>query len=125
MKYSPEIYAKAVTEALEETPAGKKDETIQRFLLILEKNGDLKRVDKIINSISKHLTKKAGGKHIEIEIARELPEKLTKEISKNFSKHDRIEISINPTLVAGSRITIDGERELDNSLARKLHKLFK
>lgn len=125
MKYSREIYAKALIEAVEETPQGKKDEVIKRFLEILKKNGDLKRVDKIISLVSKYLTKKSGNRHIEIEIARELPAGLIKEISKNFGKKDQIEISINPQLVAGTRITIDGERELDNSLARKLHKLFK
>jgi len=124
MKYSPEIYAKALIEVFEKIPSNEKDSAIKRFLEIINSNGDMKRIDKIVNLVSKYLTLKAGGHHVVIEVARELPEKTTKEIVKKFQDHDQIEISINPYLIAGTRITINGESELDNSLTRKLKKIF-
>lgn len=125
MKYPPETYAKAFLAVIEKTPSNRRDEVIKRFLEVIQKSGDLKRVGKIVETINETLIRKGGGHLIKIEAAREFSKKLIAEISKNFSKQDQIEISINPALVAGTRITIDGERELDNSLTRKLHRLFK
>lgn len=70
-----------------------------------------------------------------VESARNLSENMKKEFLKVFSakggfasgekKEDKIVFINNANIIAGARITIDGERELDFSFRRKLSKLFK
>ncbi|MBI3589470.1 MAG: F0F1 ATP synthase subunit delta [Candidatus Liptonbacteria bacterium] len=123
MKYSPKNYALALAKSLEKA----KDEKplISNFLKLVKKNGDQKSFPKILEAFKKIEIKKNGGSQIKIEFAREASEAQIKSITKKFSRKDWIETSLNPSLVAGVRITFDDERELDGSLNRKLHKLFK
>lgn len=123
MRYSPLNYARALSEII-----GKKGDekaSIHKFLSVVKKNGDEKMLPKIFDAFKKIEIKKHGGSHVKIEFAREMPEEKIKSIIKNFGTKDWVETSLNPSLVAGIRITIDGERELDNSISRKLHKMFK
>lgn len=111
MKYAPSIYAKAFLETEPEP---------KRFLQAVARNGDLAKIDKIVTAIEELVTKKHGGHTIALEFARksDLAEKF------KFSAKDHVRVSINPSLVAGVRITIDGEQELDESLQRKLNNLW-
>lgn len=111
MKYNPDTYARVFWEVKPEP---------RQFLSVVAKNGDLQRVDKIVDAIEAHAVHAAGGHTIALEFARET------EFAKQFTffTHDRIRTIINPALVAGVRITIDGEQELDMSLQRKLNKLW-
>lgn len=111
MKYAPSMYAKAFWEV---QPDAKK------FFDAVKNNGDGTRVDKILEAIEEHATKTHGGHMIHLEFARET------ELAKKFefALKDHVRVSINPSLVAGVRMTIDGEQELDASLQRKLHRLW-
>lgn len=111
MKYAPSIYARAFLET-------KPD--VKNFLRVVAKNGDFQRIDTIVEAIEAQAAKDRGGHMVELEFARETPlrQKFT------FTAKDLIRTSINPFLVAGVRVTIDGEKELDMSLRRKLNKLF-
>ncbi len=111
MKYAADLYAKAFLE----TKADPK-----RLLAVVKKNGDLLGLHKIVAAIETLLVKKAGGHIVHLEFARtnELADKFV------FSPKDRVSISINPALIAGVRITIDGEKEFDNSFQRKVNQLF-
>ncbi|TSC82691.1 MAG: hypothetical protein G01um101420_214 [Parcubacteria group bacterium Gr01-1014_20] len=122
MKYSPKDYALALSKSLEKS----KDEKhlISNFLRVIRKNGDQRKFPKILEAFKKTETKKNGGSHIKVEFARETKEGQIKSITKQFSPKDWVETSLNPSLIAGVRVTFDGERELDNSLSRKIHKLF-
>ncbi len=124
MRYSPKNYALAISQSLESNPR-ERDKIIKNFVHLLKKNRDLNLTPKIEEELKNILVKKRGGRRIKIELARNLPESETKKIASRFSEKDWLETSINPLLIAGVRVTIDGELELDNSLARKLHKLFK
>ena len=123
MKYSPKNYALAFSKSLQ----GSREEKnlLANFLKLIKKNGDQKILPKILEEFKKIEINKKGGSHIKVEFAREPLEAQLKSITEKFKSWDWIETSLNPALVAGVRITIDGEREIDNSLARKLHKLFK
>jgi len=123
MKYSPKSYAVALSSVLEKSKEEK--HVFTNFLKTVKKNGDQKILHKILDAFKKIEIKKHGGSHIKIEFAREPLKDQLKSITKKFKSQDWIETSLNPALVAGVRVTIDGEREIDNSLARKLHKLFK
>ena len=91
---------------------------------LLKKTGDIKHFNKIVEAIHKKLVNEKGGKWINIETARESALKKEK-IKHNFSEKDYIDFKINPELVAGMRVTVDGEEELDNTLNQKLKNLFR
>ncbi len=122
MKYSPKDYALALSDILEKSKDNK--HLISNFLRVVRKNGDQKILPKILETFKKTQIKKNGGSHIKIEFAREIKGVEVRSITKQFSPKDWVETSLNPSLIAGVRITFDGERELDNSLSRKIHKLF-
>ena len=123
MKYHPEDYADAFIEAVSKNKehAGK---MIESLLSLVRKNGDTGNIKKIYRFIAARGARSEGGHEISVESARELPKELTHKIMENFSERDFVENSVRPELAAGVRILIDGERELDFTLARKLKKLF-
>lgn len=122
MKYKPHIYAEAIKAlALQKKIGG---DAAKNLLRLLQKNGDLKRLPKIIELAEQKIRKARGIRKITIESARNLPgikEKIRAAIGE---PHDEIETKISPHLVAGIRITINDEDELDASLKHKLEKLF-
>ncbi len=124
MKYSSINYAQAFFEAIETHP-DKKTQFTENLARLIAKNGDLELIPKIINELKNLLTRKQGGHRVKIESARPLPEILLKKITSKFDNLDLVETYINPELIAGIRITLDNEHELDNSFSQKLKKLFK
>lgn len=121
MKYSVNNYVGAFTEAIKKASQG---EVVGGFVKLLKKTGDIKHSKKILEAIHKKLINEKGGKWVNVEVARDSA--LKKDLLKhNFSDKDHVNFSINPELVAGMRITIDGEKELNNSMQNKLNKLFK
>ena len=124
MKYPPEAYAEAFAEALEEKSAPD-SQLIKRFLSTIDKNGDWPSVKKIFNLIVKKIVKRSGGRSMSAEFAREMPKAQLENFLNKFSKKDFVEVAVKPELVGGVRILIDGEEELDLTMARKLKILFK
>lgn len=124
MKYEPEIYAQTFSDLLEKTKESERDNLIKKFVLLIKKNGDLNGSEKIITSTQSYLSKKAGGRIVNIETASKLEDADLQKITSNFKEADVIKIIVNPELLAGIRITINNEEELDYSLARKLKKMF-
>ena len=111
MRFKPTDYAKAYMETKPAT---------QDILGVVEKHGDMGRLEKILAEIEKLVVKEAGGRMINMEFARK-----TDMVEKfKFKPHDSVHVSINPLLVAGVRITIDGSTEFDNSLVRKINTLW-
>ena len=111
MRYSPQNYAQAFWEI---KPASKD------FLRVVEKNGDGSRLDKIVLAIEELATREAGGRMVHLEFARETD--LAKKFK--FDSKDHIRVSINPSLIAGVRVTVDGSSELDQSFRGKINQLF-
>ncbi len=123
MKYSANIYARALVAALDDRPeeaAKIKD----RFLAVLKKAGDSRGLQAIVTEAEKLLVKKNGGRKIIIESPRPLSSKNLEALQHSFSSKDRIETVLTPSLVAGVRVTIDGEWTIDATLKGKLQKLF-
>jgi F0F1-type ATP synthase delta subunit len=123
MKYSAEIYAKAYVEAVEKSERKREAELSKNFLALVEKNGDLGSLGKIMREIEKMTVKKNGGRFVEIELARD-DKKLANKIRQTFGSTDRVEVREKPELIAGARVLIDGDKEVDFSFARKLKNLF-
>jgi F0F1-type ATP synthase delta subunit len=114
VKYSSKIYAQLLVELIEE----KKDSVVEKFFELLKKNGDLKKSKEIISLVGKMLLKKQGGRKIIIETAR--PQK----IQNIATERDSVEEKVNPELIAGVKITVDDEKQLDYSLKNKLDQIF-
>lgn len=124
MKYSDQAYAEAFVKALVSSTPDRYGAIRRRFVHLLAKNGDISRSDQILKLIQNIFVRKNGGRIIMVEFARPQYPATVKKILAQFSKKDHIEMAINPDLVAGVRITIDGSKQIDTSLSRKIQKLF-
>lgn len=134
MKHKPEIYAAALSRVLSENKESE-DGILNNFLRAVRKNGDWVGISKILRAVETRFVKNRGGRMVLVESARDLPEDMKKEFLKVFSakggfasgekKEDKIAFINNANIIAGARVTINGEQELDFSFRRKLNKLFK
>ena len=115
MKYPASIYARAFLDGTHDS---------KKFLSVIAKNGDMPGIKKIYNAVEELVTHRGGGRVVTLELAREVPKSQRTQLEKKFIAKDSVHIKTNPALVAGVRVTLDGEQELDQSLQRKLNKLF-
>lgn len=123
MKHSPALYARAFAEVL----SAKKttDEAIvKNFAASVLRRGDEAHWDKIIREVERLVRKIHGARLVVIESARPLSKTQQKSIREAFSSSDVVEERISPDLIAGVKITVDGIRQFDGSLAEKVHKMF-
>lgn len=124
MRYSPLLYAKSLLEVLEGSKPSEQEKIFKNFWNTVKKNGDQSRIDTIAGAFEGLVVKSNGGRMINIETAREVSVDQKKELSDLFKSHDLIKRKIDPALVAGIRVEVDGEMELDYSLARKFRKML-
>jgi len=124
MKYTPRLYAKALTTLLLEkhSEANEKD-FLKNLLLLLEKNGDKKHLPEIIRLTERELAAKEGGREVLVETARKIPD-LKKKLHHLLKPHDIVKEEINEELLAGARITINGESQIDASMKSQISSLF-
>jgi F0F1-type ATP synthase delta subunit len=123
MKIKSKIYAQALVELMLGNKTSEEEtEIADKFLKLLEKNSDLRRVKEIISLAEDLFIKKTGRRKIILETARRVPEK---EIIEKISQTgDIVKKKINKDLIAGIKIIINDE-QLDMSMKNKLNKLFK
>jgi F0F1-type ATP synthase delta subunit len=132
MKYKVKDYAKALAEILsaKNSPTSgvgvKVDEKklSAGFIKLLEKQGDLGKAKEILEKAEMFLAKKAGKKSITFETARKLSDHQKKAFSKFIEKGDVIKEKINPDLIAGIKVVVDGDRQIDYSMKNKINKIF-
>lgn len=123
MKYSASAYAKAFAAAARAGRAS--EETLVRNLLALvARNGDTKELPKILKEADRLVGADEGIRKITVTSARPLTEPLRENIRTIASAKDVIEEKVDASLVAGIRVTIDGERQFDAALAKKLQKML-
>ena len=125
MKYSAINYAHAFAQlAVKAEGETAEKKLVKEFWATVEKNGDLAKKSKIITEAERLLRLAHGLNLWEVETARPTRNS-AKDILKGIAKsHDVIVQTVNPELVAGVRITKNGEEQLDASLANRLNKLF-
>jgi|SRR3989344_2211075 len=123
MKYGVHIYARAFAEAIAKQPE-KYDEYLKRLIVILRRNSDAGVAKKIFSKARELLIRKSGGRRVVLESARPLSEGDLAKLRAEFSPRDLIETSVNPEILGGVKIMIDGEQVIDATLDRKLKKLF-
>lgn len=122
-KISVDSYAAAFISAL--TGTGAKEKIVERFIETIRRHNDWSRRHQIIAACEKKWRKIEGKSLITIESARELSKERYAQLTKHFKdKKSDIESRINPSLIAGVKILIDDEKQLDGSLNSKLQKIF-
>ena len=123
MKYKSKMYAVALVGALldqKDTTTQKK--ILERFFVLLQKNGDIKKAREIVSLAEDVYCKKTGTRKVVLESARQVA---IKNITKEFIREgDLLEEKINPALIAGLKIIINKERQLDFSLSHTIEKIF-
>ena len=122
-RISPDLYADAFVAALAGGQDAKK--TTERFVATIRKHNDWSRRHDIANSCEKKLRRLEGRDLITIESARELSPAQKKKLAALWeTKKCDIEYRVNKSLIAGVKIIINDNRELDGSLKQKLAKIF-
>ncbi len=101
-----------------------KKKITDNFLKLLVKNGKEGKAGEIIALARELLLKKKGNKKIILETARKMTQS-QKDLLKSMAKEgDIVEEKINSELIAGVKIIINNEKQLDQTLFKKINNLF-
>ncbi|TSC73549.1 MAG: hypothetical protein G01um101470_28 [Parcubacteria group bacterium Gr01-1014_70] len=120
---SASVYAKAFRRALQESSVNE-SKLVENVIEAMRHHGNLGRGERIVQRISEELIRNRGGKWVVVESARQLTDSQREKVHEAFRKKDYIEERLRPELVSGIRLVVDGEKEFDGSLKRKLDRLF-
>lgn len=123
-KLSPQNYAKAFLAALEE-PGIDANEAVKRFIAAVRRRNDWSRRNEILSVIEAKWRAKQGKSLLTIESARPLTRAQRESLAKRWSGATfDVRETTNPSLIAGVKLVVNGERQLDGSLNRKLRDMF-
>jgi len=125
-KSKTKIYAKALAEVIAKGPVSAQEASAWQinFVKILVKAGLEKRANEILDLSESMILKNKGNKKIIFEAARRLTRD-NKALLKQFVKEgDIVKEKINRELIAGVKVIVDGERQLDYSMQDKLQSIF-
>lgn len=124
MKYSTQDYAKALVAVIVTAKQDEEAAIRKNFQTLLRKNSDEARGKKILEAAGRLLRAQRGGREVVFESARKLSAPHRQELEKFLRQDDQAVERLNPSLVAGVRITVDGEYEFDGSFRGKMDKIF-
>lgn len=124
MRYPTHIYAKALAEVIETSKPEDTDKIVKNFMNLIQKNGDEVHMEKILEETTRFTRKSSGIRKIVVESARELSPRNREGVATFTKPGDVVVENIKPDLVAGIRIIIDDETQLDGTLKGKLDKVF-
>jgi ATP synthase F1 delta subunit len=124
MKISPKQYAQALFEVTVEAKEKEIKSALQKLALILVKNNDLGKLNKIFSIFSELWNKNQGIVEAEITSARELDSKIVKLLNGYIIKLSgadtvKIEEKVNQKILGGVIIKY-GDKILDASMSGKL-----
>jgi F-type H+-transporting ATPase subunit delta len=122
LKQSNLQFAKALYEVTKDLPESQLSEIVNQFLLILQKNNKLKKINYIIEEFINYSKKQEGIKTIELESAAKLKPSAINKIKKIFGKNSEITEIINKNLLGGIKIKVD-DLIYDASLKTQLAQL--
>jgi len=124
MKYKVKDYAKALAEILADKKADEK-KVVEGFIKLLQKEGLQNKASQIIGEAEILHAKKQGKKEVVLETARKLTDSQKKMLGKFIENGDIVKEKINPALIAGIKIIVNGNEQFDMSMANKISKIFK
>lgn len=124
MKHKPIDYARAFAKAASKKLTKEaQTELVRRFVALVIRNHDTFQFKKILTAAEQILREISGQRKIVIETAREQAG-LKSRFEKMLRPDDIVQIKITPELIAGVRITINDELVFENTVRRKLNKIF-
>ncbi len=124
MRYSIRNYAQALADVSQEAHAKDAHDIQKNFLELLRRSGDEAHLGKILVEAERIMRAKDGSKHFVVTMARK-QKSSGHEILKHLVRpHDVVTESIDSTLVAGIRVTMNDEMVFDGSLKTKLNAMF-
>lgn len=100
------------------------ERVIARAVEFIKTQGQERQVKSVLRAACDLVLAKSGKRRITIESARVLNRKQKKMIAGIGKMGDVMEERIDPRLIAGLRITIDGQLQWDGSLHKKLESIF-
>jgi len=124
MKYAPYIYARALLAVIREGNIAP-EAVGKRLITVAKKNGDHSNLISIIREAERIIRKETEVRKIHFETARATAPDLFEKFRTAFRAEDVIETSVNPSLLAGVRITINDEEMIDATLQGRMKRLFK
>ena len=125
MKYKSKDYAKALVGLiLKETTFTQEKKLSDNFLNLLKKNRDSSKAKEIINLTESLFFKKTGKKKFILEIARKMDSEQKNLLKYLVKKGDIIQEKINEELIAGIKIIVNDEKQIDFSMLKKIQNIF-
>ena len=117
------LYAKALAEILFKKPADEK-KIVNNFVKLLVSSGYESKTKEILNLTEDFLLAKQGKKKITFETARRLTADNRAKLKEFAQEGDIVKEKINHELIAGVKITINNEKQFDNSMLNKINNLL-
>lgn len=123
------LYAKALAEVIlasEKARGGRAstDSIVKNFVQFLEKNGQMHGAKEILNLAEDFLLVKQGKRKITFETARRLTADHRAKLKEFVEEGDIVKEKVNHELIAGVKITINNEKQFDNSMLNKINNLL-
>jgi len=118
------MYAKALAEVILSAKPTESDRIVKNFLALMERNGDAAHMEKVLEEAARFARGKSGVRKVVLQFARTPSAAQRKEAGALMRNGDVVVEAIDPALVAGMRVVVDDEHQLDGSLKGKLDKLF-
>ncbi len=124
MRYTVRQYTAALYGALKDGSEAEKRLRFRRFLMLLRKNRDLARLERILKEFEKQWLRESGLRKVEIESAAPASGKLKEEIKKILGEKILFSEKVNAGILAGVKILVDGELMIDASAKRQLDQIL-
>lgn len=118
----PKQYAKILYELTEDVSAKDMDAVLREYILFLQREQALGKLDYIISAFESYAKEKAGIPVLAVESARPLEKKEVNEIRLVFGDKAEINCGVRPWLLGGIVIRT-GDRIIDGSLRVQLQRL--
>lgn len=119
------LYAKALAQiCAKKHSASEENKITERFMALLAKDRLDKKAGQILTLAQEIILQENGNSKIVLETARKMNAKQKELLKKTVKDGDIIKEKINPDLIAGIKIIINNNKQLDMTMAKKLSDLF-
>jgi F0F1-type ATP synthase delta subunit len=124
MKYTPSQYAAALTDALESAAPEARRDILRRFMRILARNKDTRRLGAILRQVARRSLAARGLRKVSVTSASPLPPRTKKDIEAALGTGALWEEAVDPAILGGVRILVDDELLIDATARRRLDRMF-
>ncbi len=121
-KISPKHYASALLDVVDSgVPQA---QALSGLFRAMSTHGDMGRRGEVLSAVERESAARAGACLVNVQFAQALGVAERKEFLSAWGEKDRVSTTVNPDLVAGVRVLVNGDSELDLSLRAKLDKVL-